>query len=295
MCWRMQLIGIYLTISNIWVKELGAYSQRKSNNKKQHITDPELATIFIFGLISGHRELKSIHKYANDHLIDWFPHLPSYQAFNYRMNRLSRSFFILCQRIQEYCENVMELENKWILDSMPIVLAQGSRSFTAKVARGVADKGYCASKKMNYHGIKLHTIGSCVEGSIPIPYHITITNAKMHDLPASREDILNLKDGILLCDKAYCDFLLKNKCKEENQLVLVTPIKKPKNGELTEEQKSFSRLVSKFRQPIESFFNWIHQKTGIQMASKVRSIQGLSLHIFGRLAAGMLMRILPSA
>ena len=34
---------------------------------------------------------------------------------------------------------------------------------------------------------------------------------------------------------------------------------------------------------------WIEEKTGIQTASKVRSTQGLLVHVFGKLAAAMLM------
>ncbi len=49
--------------------------------------------------------------------------------------------------------------------------------------------------------------------------------------------------------------------------------------------------VSKVRQPIESLFNWIHEKTNIQKASKVRSYKGLMVHIFGRLAAAMFMLV----
>jgi hypothetical protein len=42
----------------------------------------------------------------------------------------------------------------------------------------------------------------------------------------------------------------------------------------------FSVAVSKVRQPIESFFNWLIQKTEIQRATKVRSSKGLLIHIF---------------
>ena len=45
------------------------------------------------------------------------------------------------------------------------------------------------------------------------------------------------------------------------------------------------------RQPIESLFNWIEEKTGIQCASKVRSYQGLLVHVFGRLAAAMYLLV----
>jgi hypothetical protein len=42
-------------------------------------------------------------------------------------------------------------------------------------------------------------------------------------------------------------------------------------------------LVSRLRQPIESFFNWLIDKTDIQNASTVRSTEGLMLHCFGKL------------
>ena len=47
-------------------------------------------------------------------------------------------------------------------------------------------------------------------------------------------------------------------------------------------------MVSFVRQPIESFFNWLNEKTQIQKASKVRSSKGLLVHIFGRIAACLL-------
>ena len=46
-----------------------------------------------------------------------------------------------------------------------------------------------------------------------------------------------------------------------------------------------SSAISSVRQPIDSFFNWLEEKTKIQMASKVRSTSGLLVHVFGRLAA----------
>ena len=39
------------------------------------------------------------------------------------------------------------------------------------------------------------------------------------------------------------------------------------------------------RQPIAALFSWIEQKTNISMAFRVRSEDGLLVHVFGRLAA----------
>ena len=62
--------------------------------------------------------------------------------------------------------------------------------------------------------------------------------------------------------------------------------------EVTKREKAardlFSQAVSKVRQPIESFFNWLNEKTEIQRASKVRATKGLLVHTFGKLAIALL-------
>lgn len=50
----------------------------------------------------------------------------------------------------------------------------------------------------------------------------------------------------------------------------------------------FSKAVSRMRQPLEAFFNWLIERTDIQRASKVRSTKGLLTHVFGKLAAAFI-------
>ena len=81
-----------------------------------------------------------------------------------------------------------------------------------------------------------------------------------------------LEGGALCGDKAYCDGPLKDRLADEQNLDLLTPVKKEKGQKtLSAADKLFSKAVSRIRQPIESLFNWIDEKTGIQRASKVRS------------------------
>jgi len=54
-------------------------------------------------------------------------------------------------------------------------------------------------------------------------------------------------------------------------------------------EQLFLTAVSRVRQPTESLFSWLQEKTGIEIASKVRSYNGLVVHIFGKLGAAMLM------
>lgn len=77
---------------------------------------------------------------------------------------------------------------------------------------------------------------------------------------------------------------------ENNQTEILSPVKLKKGQkELPIENKLYSQLVSKVRQPIEGFFAWIIEKTAIQKASKVRSSNGLITHVFGRLTAAIMM------
>ena len=47
------------------------------------------------------------------------------------------------------------------------------------------------------------------------------------------------------------------------------------------------------RQPIESLFAWINRLTNIENAGLVRSTAGLFVHIFGKIAAAMLVKLIP--
>ena len=97
---------------------------------------------------------------------------------------------------------------------------------------------------------------------------------------------MQLKNAIY-ADKAYIDETGRQMLKEK-QSEIHTPVKKKKGQKtLFLFEQLLSAGVSRVRQPIESLFNRLQQKTGIQTASKVRSYNGLMIHIFGRLSAAM--------
>jgi hypothetical protein len=171
------------------------------------------------------------------------------------------------------------------MDSLPVIMAQRGRRFTAKVAPELADAdGYCATKKLYYYGVKVHIIGAYEKGSIPTPEYIGMSSAGVADRKAYEQLLPALDHMELFADKAY---------QRENQPLLVegsvelfTPVKKkPRQENLESADKLLSTAISRIRQPVESFFNWLEEKTKIQMASKVRSSKGLVVHVFGRIAA----------
>ncbi|MEM6265189.1 MAG: IS982 family transposase, partial [Bacteroidota bacterium] len=123
---------------------------------------------------------------------------------------------------------------------------------------------------------------------LPLPEYLQISQASQHDLSAMRQIFPQLANRQLFLDKAYCDEPLAEELSKGAKVDLFTPVKRKKGqDDIGADGRLISTSVSRVRQPIESFFNWIDQKTDIQSASKVRSTQGLMVHVFGKLAAAM--------
>ena len=99
---------------------------------------------------------KDIHKYAKDHLTDWFPRLGSYQSFNNRLNRLCIVMNTLTEHLIEEFKPLDCCSEQNLLDSMPIITCSGKRK--GKVAKEITDKGYCCTKSMLFpdFDIRLH-------------------------------------------------------------------------------------------------------------------------------------------
>ena len=74
---------------------------------------------------------------------------------------------------------------------------------------------------------------------------------------------------------------------EDQNLVVLTHVKKQKVQNLNADEKQRSTTISRVRQPIESLLSWIEQQTRIECARKVRSYNGLLVHVFGKLVAAL--------
>lgn len=286
---ELQLIELYLWVCSVYDNHPMLKYQRLSNNWQPDFTDQELITIYLFGQFQGHFKQNRIHQYILQHFADWFPSLPSYQTFNYRLNNLAESFQVIVYELFKEIETSgkYHFEEDCLLDSMPIMLAVRGRSARAKVARDQANQSYCATKEIWYHGVKLHLAARKQYRRLSKPEILKITPAADHDLRVL-EELEGKILGNLFADKAYKDQETERRFKEQG-VMICTPDKKKKNQKVYEVGQSglWSRFVSVIRQPIESLFNWINEKTDLQNGSKIRSSNGLLVHCYGKLAVAL--------
>ena len=247
-------------------------------------------TIYLFSVAEEQRfTIKQIHQFACDYLHSWFPNLGSYAGFANRLNRLSEAFRNLTASLLEDYFPEDCFVNQSLLDSMPIIVCSGKRK--GKVATDLTDKGYCSTKSLYYYGVKLHALAFRRDKKIPFPEEIQIAPASVNDLTVFKEAWANKENRSFFGDKIYVNKDFFSDLEKEKNSIMMTPVKGIK-GECQENKNRdkaandlFSTAVSRVRQPIESFFNWLIQKTDIQRASKVRSSKGLLVHLFGKIAA----------
>lgn len=295
---ELELISLYCYLCDCNDKVLCIYHQRFSRNShpaNEKLTDVELLTIYFYCRRYENKHIKrEIYDYAHRYLRSWFPDLPAYANFNARLNNLSGSIPYLIDLVLidlQGIENQSIDKNISLIDSMPIILCSGKRK--GKVAPELSEKSFCATKGIYYFGVKLHAVAFYRKGKLPLPEYLGITSAAENDLEVIRPILPKLVNRFVFADKAYADKKLHENLFKNSGTYLLTPVKliKGETQSCRQFKKAaddlFSSAVSTIRQPIESWFNWLIEKTGVQKAAKVRATKGLILHVFGAVATAL--------
>jgi hypothetical protein len=293
--WPEQLIALYCFVCHAYETHLWIHAERQSPNRtRPAFTDEEALTVYLFGLLrQPAASVGSIHRFTRDFLSEFFPRLPSYSAFNHRLGFLEGVFHALAGELLDALPPGSGSTH--LLDSMPVLLAQGTRACSACVAPEVCTRGYCATKQTFFWGVKLHALCLHTSGHLPRPERLWISSASESDLTLAKQHSAELPPGELYADKLYQDGPWKEQLATERQLRLHTPVRRARNAPpLDATDRLYGRAVSRVRQSVETLFSWLDRVSGIQDASRVRSTAGLWVHIFGRLCVAFLLFLAKS-
>lgn len=113
----IKLIELYCYVYDIYDSRLAYSVQLFSNNCLPKFTDEEIITIYLLATLQKQYTKKAVYKYAVNHLIEYFPNMPSYQAFNNRLNNLHEAFreltciltSIFTNKFSSIIENIVHL------------------------------------------------------------------------------------------------------------------------------------------------------------------------------------------
>jgi len=287
------LIWLYIFIDNLFAQtELKLYTMRLSNNGHPYFSDSELFTCAIFAEVVGLRTKKDGYNYIQKHYLSWFPKLPTYEVYNRKLIKFHEALTYIFRVLRNTYITIRQPIAQ--IDTAPICLCQAQHSSKAKAAKPFVSKGYCAAKKMYYVGVKFQIIAQHRINQLPYPIDYHIETAKVHDLDIAKQTLpySDLEHIDFYGDKAYIDKNLQLELFDMKYVNLITPNKKKKGQHsLTLFEKAYNSIHSSIRQPIDTIFGWINEKTNIQNASKVRSIDGLFYHVNVKMVAALLMLI----
>ena len=164
--------------------------------------------------------------------------------------------------------------------------------------KDITDKGYCSTKNLYYHGLKLHMVGYRRKGHLHRPCRIALSPASENDMKVFQSECMpGLFNKKIFADKIYRSCYYRELERSHKANEFYAPIKSIKGASEEEKRRSkaadelYSQAVSSVREPIEALFSWLNEKTNIQRASKCSSTCGLLIHTMGKVAIAFLYLI----
>jgi len=207
------LIELYLFVCQIYDTSSDTCFQRLSNNNQPLFTDQELMTIWLFAHLNDKFQKKQMHQFILDYWAGWFPNLPVNQTFVIRLNQLEPTFQTFGKILGESLTSEIASEVDTLTDSMPIMLAQQGHSYSPKVAREIADIGFCAAKKTRFYGVRLHFPAKRQTARLPLLLSIWLCEVLYQDSKAFKEQQIELEN----CDSLAIKPLLMKKSKDKSK------------------------------------------------------------------------------
>ncbi len=147
-------------------------------------------------------------------------------------------------------EKLIDLEQYFVVDSMPLEVCKMSRSARSKICKDLnyafPDKGFCASQGFHFYGYKLHAVCS-ING---VFRSFDLSPASVHDIHYLKDIKTQLSDCVLIGDKGYLSSKVQFNLFETANIRLETP--KRKNQK---DYKPPFYLFKKYRKRIETLFS----------------------------------------
>ena len=213
-------------------------------NDADIMTTACIASLFFRGNHESARAMLQQHGYI--------PHMVSKSRFSRRLHRIKDIFIILF----DFLGKIWKTRNTdaiYVIDSLPIAVCDNIRIRRSKLYSNEDFRGYQASKKRYFYGLKIHLMVT-QEGQ---PVECFLTPGSFGDVDALKYYAYELPDGsIIYADKAYNDYEIEDLLKEVDHIQLIPMRKKNSKRALP---PSISFVQSYHRKRVETAGSLIAQ------------------------------------
>jgi hypothetical protein len=213
-------------------------------NDAEIMTTAFIASLFFRGNHESARAMLQQHGYI--------PYMVSKSRFNRRLHRI-KEIFIIVFNLLGTTWKMRNTDAIYVIDSIPIAVCDNIRIRRSKIYAGENFRGYHASKKRYFYGLKIHLMVT-QEGQ---PVECFLTPGSFGDVDALKSYAYALPDGsIIYADKAYNDYEIEDLLKEVEHIHLIPMRKKNSKRALS---RSSSFVQSYHRKRVETAGSLIAQ------------------------------------
>jgi Transposase DDE domain len=189
----------------------------------------------------------------------YIPHMVSKSRFSRRLHRIKALFLVLFDLLAQIGK-MLNKDAIYVIDSVPIAVCDNIRIRRSKIYSKEDFRGYQASKKRYFYGLKIHLMVT-QDGQ---PVECFLTPGGFGDVDALKYYAYELPDGsIIYADKAYNDYEIEDLLKEVEHMQLL-PIRK----------KNSKRALP----PYISFVQSYHRKRVETAGSLIAQLLPKSIH-----------------
>lgn len=172
------------------------------------MSDAEVMTTAIVAMLYFHGNFALASRYLFEQ--GYMPKMLSASRFNRRLHRIADLFLTLFLRLGETWKKLNE-KSVYVIDSYPIAVCDNYRIKRSKIYRGEAFRGYIASKKRYFYGLRIHIM--VTEHGEPVEFFLepgafsdtSALNLYNFDIPAG---------SFVTGDKAYNDYTVEDIMRE---------------------------------------------------------------------------------
>jgi hypothetical protein len=249
------------------------------------MTDAEIMTVFIVACLEFYGNVEKARQFMYEH--HYMRRMVEKSRFFRRIHRFNSSLLEQLIQFALLRGQAIGLTNEFLVDSFPVRVCHNIRINRARIFAGVEYRGYIASKKEYFRGLKIHLI-TTANGR---PVFAWLTPGKMHDLSAFREKRAwsMLPEGSkVYSDAAYLDYELESEIESENRRLIA---RRRGNSKRPLHVRDYLDLIG-LRGMIETTFSRIAS----MMARKIHAVTetGIQIKAMGLVAAlSILLAISP--
>lgn len=213
-------------------------------NDAEVMTTAFIASLFFRGNHESARAMLQQHGYIT--------HMVSKSRFSRRLHRIKEIFIIFFNMLAQTWKT-LNTEAIYVIDSLPIAVCDNIRIRRSKIYSNEDFRGYQASKKRYFYGLKIHLMVT-QDGQ---PVECFLTPGSFGDVDALKYYAYELPDGsIIYADKAYNDYEIEDLLKEVDHIQLL-PIRKKNSKRALSPSISF--VQSYYRKRVETAGSLIAQ------------------------------------